>query len=181
MERAHQASLRDSSHGSTVTPATAVRLGSESGHIVCLGSACTILGMPPNTYAWLATLALIAARNLKTNKHQDPDPDQGGRVVTHITAIAGLLACRDGHAANEPGLFLLVLCQISRETVQSVTGIAISCQIAARAAEARNPSPGAASRAPLVILSLCQIDHPPTTGTVWALSGHKLRSEPEKR
>lgn len=119
--------------------------------------------MPPDNYAWLATIALLAARNPTITEHPDNDSGQGSPVVIQVTAVAGLLD-HQSQAANEPVLFLLVLCQNARGTARTLTVIAISCQIAAGASEARKPSPGAASRAPLVTVLLCQIDHPPTLG-----------------
>ncbi len=128
--------------------------------------------MPPDNYAWLATLALLAARNLTRSNMPGNDSNRGGPVVTQVTAVAGLLEHKP-QAANEPVLFLLVLCQNARVTARTVTAIAILCQIAARPAKAPNPSPRAASRASLLTLVLCQIDHPPTRTLVteWSRRG----------
>lgn len=121
--------------------------------------------MPPESYAWLATLALIAARNARRTRsplEQDDDPDSSRPVVSQVTAVAGFLTIAVGEASNEPGLVLFFLCQNLRTTVQSVTGIAIFCRSLAAPAKASNPSARAASRALPIALVLCQFDHSPT-------------------
>ncbi|TYC59878.1 hypothetical protein ETQ85_07555 [Zoogloea oleivorans] len=75
--------------------------------------------MPRNDYLWLATLALIAAKNLKNITIGDHDDNQGGHVMSRVTAIVGVISNVADDSANDLNLFLIVLCQIMRKTAHS--------------------------------------------------------------
>lgn len=75
--------------------------------------------MPRNDYLWLVTLALIAGKNLKNITIEDHDDSQGGHVMSHVTAIVGVISNAADDSANDLNLFLIVLCQIPRKAAHS--------------------------------------------------------------
>jgi len=95
--------------------------------------------MPPHDYAWLAALALLAARDTPADDEPRRPP------VVQITGLSGvvLLVARD--AANDLVLVLIGLCQSLRKLAHART---IPAQISPARQTARIPVP-ARPRAPL--------------------------------